>query len=132
MRVERWVFIFNALFFLVMTPIYWISAHEIAGTFALGLTGVMFLLIVGYVFIIGKKIDPRPEDDKDAEIYQSAGAVNGFFPGSSIWPFWCALSLAVILVGAVFGGWISILGVGLGVWAASGWVFQYYRGDYAH
>ena len=62
---------------------------------------------------------------------QGAGQL-GFFPPTSIWPFWCALVLAVMLLGPVFGWWISILAVCLGIWALSGWVFEFYRGDYQH
>ena len=60
-----------------------------------------------------------------------AGPV-GFFPPQSIWPFWCALVVAIMCLGPIFGWWISLLGLGIGIWAASGWAFEYYRGDYAH
>ena len=37
-----------------------------------------------------------------------------------------------MLMGPIFGWWLSILAFGMGIWAVSGWVFEYYRGDYAH
>ena len=40
--------------------------------------------------------------------------------------------LDVLALGPVFGWWISILAVCLGIWALSGWVFEFYRGDYQH
>lgn len=35
------------------------------------LTFVFTGMIAGYLFVVGKKIDARPEDDKDGEIYQA-------------------------------------------------------------
>lgn len=131
MKPERWVFGGLGLFYLVVTPIYWFTAHEVAGTWALGLSGAMALMVFFYVQVVAKKINPRPSDEKDAEVIDGAGPV-GFFPPQSIWPFWCALVVAIMCLGPVFGWWISLLGLGIGIWAASGWAFEYYRGDYQH
>lgn len=131
MKVERWVFGGLALFFLIMTPVYWFSSHELVGTWALGLSGAMGVLIYFYVRVLSGKIDRQPFDDPDAEVVDGAGTV-GFFPPHSIWPFWTALTLSVICLGPPFGWWISLLGVGMGIWAVSGWCYEYYRGDYAH
>ncbi|HSN43450.1 MAG TPA: cytochrome c oxidase subunit 4 [Propionibacteriaceae bacterium] len=131
MKAERAVFIFLTVYFAAIAPIYWFSTREIVGAVALLLTFVFCLMIAGYLFVMGVKIDSRPEDDADGEIYQGAGEL-GFFPPKSIWPFWAALTLAVIVLGPVFGWWISLLGIGMGIWSASGWVFEFYRGDYAH
>lgn len=131
MKVERWVFGGLAIFLVVMTPIYWFSAHEIAGAFVLGLAGLMAIMISGYVFAVGRRIDARPEDDKEAEVVDGAGTL-GFFPPQSIWPFFAALTAALICLGPPFGWWISVLGFAMGIWSVSGWAYQYYRGDYAH
>ena len=56
----------------------------------------------------------------------------GFFPASSIWPLWAALTMVLIVLGPVFGWWISLLGLGMGIWSLTGWVYEYYRGDYKH
>jgi len=76
-------------------------------------------------------MDARPEDRKEAEIVEGAGEL-GFFPPYSWWPLWCAGTLAVIVLGIVFGWWLFIVGTGLGIVTLSGWVFEYYRGDHAH
>lgn len=131
MKVERWVFGGLAIFLLVMTPIYWFSAHEIAGLFVLGLAGLMAIMIFGYVLAVGRRIDARPEDDKQAEVVDGAGEL-GFFPPTSIWPFFTALAAAVMCLGAPFGWWLTVLGIAIGVWATAGWAYQYYRGEYAH
>ncbi|GAE78727.1 cytochrome c oxidase polypeptide 4 [Cutibacterium acnes JCM 18920] len=75
-------------------------------------------MVFFYVQVIAKKINPRPSDEKDAEVIDGAGPV-GFFPPQSIWPFWCALVVAIMCLGPIFGWWISLLGLGIGIWAAS-------------
>ena len=131
MKAEKWVFWFIFLFFVVVTPVYWLMSHEIAGTFVLGFTGLLGGMIAAYLTLTARTFDPRPEDRPDAEVYEAAGTV-GFFAPKSIWPFWVALTVQLLALGPVFGWWISILAVCLGIWSLSGWVFEYYRGDYQH
>ena len=38
MKPERWVFGGLGLFYVVVTPVYWLTAHEVAGTWVLGLS----------------------------------------------------------------------------------------------
>ena len=40
--------------------------------------------------------------------------------------------MVLIVLGPVFGWWISLLGLGMGIWSLTGWVYEYYRGDYRH
>ena len=49
MKPERWVFGGLGLFYCVMTPVYWFSAHEVAGTWVLGLSAAMALMVFFYV-----------------------------------------------------------------------------------
>ena len=131
MKAEGWIVTFIGGFFLLVAPIYfWITQDPIGGV-ALGLSAGVGGIIAFYLFVTGKNLPLRPEDDKDGEIVQGAGDL-GFFPPSSIWPLWVTLSLGVILLGPIFGWWLSILGIGIGLWATSGWVFQFYKGDYQH
>lgn len=131
MKVEGWMFAAIAIFLTIVTPIYWFMSHEIIGTVALIMSVLLFVMIAVYMFNLARKMDARLEDRKDAEIAEGAGAM-GFFPPKSIWPFWVALTVQLLALGPVFGWWISILAVVLGIWALSGWVFEYYRGDYQH
>ncbi len=131
MKVEGWMFAAIAIFLAIVSPIYWFMSHEIIGTVALIMSVLLFGMIAAYMFNLARKMDARLEDRKDAEIAEGAGAM-GFFPPKSIWPFWVALTVQLLALGPVFGWWISILAVCLGIWALSGWVFEYYRGDYQH
>lgn len=132
MRPEKWTFWFIAIYFSIVTPIYWFMSNEIAGTFALGFTAMLGIIIGGYLTLTARSFEPRPEDRKDAEVVEGAGEF-GFFAPSSIWPFWVAVTVALIAIGpGLHQWWISLLGLGVGVWALSGWLFQFYRGDYKH
>jgi hypothetical protein len=131
MKAESWGFLLLTAFFVIVAPIYWLVSHEIIGTVALLLTLAFCAMIATYLSIQARKIDPRPEDRKDGEIIDGAGDV-GFFPSKSIWPFWTALALTVMALGPVFGWWLTLLGVGIGIWATTGWCYQYYRGQYQH
>ena len=131
MKAEMWIFTFIGLFFTVVAPAYWFISHEVIGTVALLLTLAFSGMIAVYFSIQARKMDPRAEDRKDGEIIEGAGAL-GFFPPKSIWPFWVAVTIAVMALGPVFGWWITLLGIGMGIWSLTGWVYEYYRGDYQH
>jgi cytochrome c oxidase subunit IV len=131
MKAEAFVFGGTSIFFGIVAPIYWILSGDPTGTSALVMTCALALLVTFYLGFHARKMDPRPEDRKEAEISDGAGEL-GFFPPYSWWPLWCALSLVLIVLGVVFGYWLSILGFGAGATALMGWVFEYYRGDHAH
>jgi hypothetical protein len=130
-KSEGWIFAILSAFFVVVAPLYWFITYEIIGLVVLLLTAVLTLMITAFLFITARNMDPRPEDRKDAEIVEGAGEL-GFFPPSSIWPFWTALTVSVAVLGPVFGWWLTLLGLGLGIWALCGWVYQFYVGDYRH
>ena len=132
MKTEAWVFWFIAMFFGVMTPVYWFTSHEVIGAVALGFTFVLGFMIAAFLHYESRHFDARPEDREDATIAEAAGTY-GFFPPKSMWPFWCAVVVTIIFLGpGVQQWWISVLGFGMGIWAVSGWVLEYYRGDYQH
>lgn len=131
MKVERNIFAGLGLFYLVCCVAYAFIAKEVVGIFALALSALLGFMIAGYMHMEHRKKDELLGDQPDAEIAQGAGAL-GFFPPHSVWPFWCALVVAILFLGPVFGWWITVLAFGMGVWAVCGWVFEYYRGDYAH
>jgi hypothetical protein len=130
-KVEAWVFGILSVFVVVVTPIYWLMSNDPTGTTALVMTFFLSLLVAFYLSVTARRMDARPEDRKEAEIAEGAGEL-GFFPPYSWWPLWCALTLAVAVLGIVFGWWLFIAGVGIGIVTLSGFIFEYYRGDHAH
>jgi hypothetical protein len=131
MKVEAWVFGILTAFVVIVAPVYWFLSNDPTGTTALVMTFFLALLVTFYLGVTGKRMDPRPEDRKEAEIVEGAGEL-GFFPPYSWWPLWCGLTLAVVVLGVVFGWWLFIIGSGIGIVTLSGFVFEYYRGDHAH
>lgn len=143
MKTEAWIFGITTTFLVFVTPAYWLitdsagngnvggGGGDWTGTSALTMTGLLTLMVTLYLGFHAKKMDPRPEDRKDAEISDGAGEL-GFFPPYSWWPLWCALCLATMALGVVVGWWLFVIGTGLGAIALSGLIFEYYRGEHAH
>jgi hypothetical protein len=131
-KVEAWIFAITTAFFVIVSPAYWLIAGDWTGTSALVMTTLLAAMVTLYLGFHAAKMEPRPEDRRDAEIADGAGEL-GFFPPYSWWPMWCASALAVIVYGVALGAWwLVIIGFGLGAVALSGFVFEYYRGEHAH
>lgn len=131
MRVEAWIIGSCAIFFALVSPVYWILSEDPTGTSALVMTTLLAALITFYLAVVAKQIPDRPEDDTHADIADGAGE-QGFFPPYSWWPLWCALAFLVVILGVIFGWWLLLIGVGFGAVAVVGFVFEYYRGLHAH
>ena|SRR5690349_3764447 len=129
--MEARIFIILTIFFLVVTPIYWLLSHEITGTVALILTFFLCFMLAVFLSLVARRIDLRPEDRKDGEIAEGAGEL-GFFPPRSIWPLACAGAFVLVILGPVFGWWLMLLGFAIGGVTLTGWVYEFYRGDHAH
>ncbi len=138
MKSEALIFGITTVFLVLVTPAYWFITDssergpDWTGTSALVMTTLLAAMVTLYLGFHAKKMDPRPEDRKDAEIADGAGEL-GFFPPYSWWPLWCALTLAVMVFGlAAAAWWMFIIGAVLGSVALSGLIFEYYRGEHAH
>ena len=62
MRAEARIFGVLGIFFLIVTPIYWILSREVTGTVALVVTFLLALLLTFYLGFVSTRIPPRPED----------------------------------------------------------------------
>ena len=131
MKAETWIFVICSAFFGLVAPAYWFITYDPTGTTALGMTALLMILVAFYLGVHAARMEPRPEDRKEAEIADGAGEL-GFFPPYSWWPLWCALTMATIVLGVVIGWWMVIIGGVFGALALQGWIFEYYRGDHAH
>jgi hypothetical protein len=131
MKVESHMFLALTGFVAVIAPVYWILSRDPAGTTALILTFFLTLMIAGYLGLIARRLDPRPEDKNDGEIAEGAGEL-GFFAPQSKWPLFVALTFTLVCLGPVFGWWLTILGFGFGAITLTGLLYEFYRGDHAH
>jgi len=132
MKAEAWIFVVCSVFFLLVSPAYWLLTKDPTGTSALTMTFLLSALVTFYLGFHASRMEPRPEDRKDAEIADGAGEL-GFFPPYSWWPLWCAATLGLIVFGTAMGAWwLLIIGGGLGAVALCGWIYEYYIGEHAH
>jgi energy-converting hydrogenase Eha subunit A len=129
-KVEGRIFALGAIFFWTVSLIYWYFARDPIGTTALALCGGLAFLVAFYVLYTSKRVYPRPEDRLDAEI-DEADPEYGFFSPHSWWPFVMGLATFIVVLGLIFAVWVIALGVTVLVLALVGWLFEYYRGDFA-
>lgn len=108
-------------------------AVEWAGTIILGLGSVLFALIAFYLTRVRSSLGSSilPEDRVDAEI-DDGDPEQGFFSPWSWWPISVAFSTGIVFLGIAVGFWLSFIGAALTVVALVGWVYEYYRGNFAH
>ena len=102
MKIEGRLFGFGALFFALVSFIYWMTAHDPIGTTALALCAGLAALVAFYVLYTAKRVWPRPEDRGDANV-DEADPEYGFFSPHSWWPLFIGVGPMVIAFGLVAG-----------------------------
>jgi hypothetical protein len=131
MKVEGWLFTGCAAFFAIVDVVYWHFSKDPTGTTALALSVGLAFLTGFYLLFTGRRLPPRPEDRPEAEIAEGTGEL-GFFSPHSWWPLITGMSAAVAALGAAIGWWLFLIGMLFVLLSAIGFVFEYYRGQYAH
>lgn len=132
MKMEALVFNGLAVFFVVLAVVYGVWAQEPIGTTALALSGGLCVIIGGFFWFVSRRIDPRPEDRKGAEIVEGAGDL-GFFSPGSYWPVTLAAAAALAGAGlAYYYVWLIVIGVAAVMFAIGGLLFEYYHSPPAH
>jgi Cytochrome c oxidase subunit IV len=131
MKVEGWLFVGCAAFFAVMDVIYWHFSKDPTGTTALALSVGLAFLTGFYLLFTGRRLPLRPEDNPAGEIAEGTGEL-GFFSPHSWWPLITGMSAAVAALGVAIGWWLFLIGMLFVLLSAIGFVFEYYRGQYAH
>ena len=131
MKVEGYLFVGCAAFFAAADVVYWYFSKDPTGTTALALAVGLAFLTGFYILFTGRRLPPRPEDNPQAEISEGTGEL-GFFSPHSWWPLITGLSAAVAALGAAVGWWLFLIGMLFVLLSAIGFVFEYYRGSYAH
>jgi|TARA_B110000285_G_scaffold141125_1_gene157908 uncharacterized membrane protein HdeD (DUF308 family) len=119
------------IFYAFLAGIYWYFSRDEVGTTALALTGALAFLISFYALYTSKRVYPRPEDRLDAQV-DEADPEYGFYSPHSWWPLAVGVSVLALVFGLIFAVWLIVLGVAALMFAVIGWLFEYYRGEFAH
>lgn len=134
----------NARLFWLLTAFYAVAAAgytiwsiaiddqiEIIGTAAIGMLVFLSGFIAFYLSKIAKNIGPAPEDNPQANIEDGDGEM-GFFNPWSWWPFFLGLFAALAFASLAIGWWLFFIAFPLALIAVIGFVFENFRGEYAH
>ncbi|GAA1783832.1 cytochrome c oxidase subunit 4 [Agromyces lapidis] len=142
MRANVILFWILTVFFVIMAGVYvawsWVdnASHglnhpEWAGTVTISLSAILSGFIAFYLGRVHKAQGAElPEDRLDANI-DDGDAELGFFSPWSWWPIMLAGAAALLFLGLAVGFWISFIAVGIGLISLVGWVYEYYRGNFA-
>ena len=120
------MFVGIAVFYAIISAVYWRLSSEIVGTAALTLSTGLAILIAFYFWFTSRRIGLQPQDNEDGEIHEGAGEL-GFFSPGSWWPLAVAASSIVVGLGLILGWWLTAIGVGLLITAVVGFTFEYSR-----
>ncbi|MHB1063760.1 MAG: cytochrome c oxidase subunit 4 [Georgenia sp.] len=133
MRVEAWLFLSGIIFFVPIGVVYGFVTgwSEAVGAVALILLGGMFAMAGGYLWLTGRRVDQRPEDDPLANIEDRAGEVGVFSP-HSWWPLVMGAGVAVAFLGIAIGWWLVGIGAVIALLAVAGQLMEFSRGQHAH
>jgi uncharacterized membrane protein len=131
MKFEGFLFIGCAIFFGASDIVYWYFSKDPTGTTALALSVGLAFLTGFYLLFTGRRLPLRPEDNPEGEIAEGAGEL-GFFSPHSWWPLYVGLAAALAALGVAIGWWLFLIGLLFTFLTVIGFVFEYYRGIYAH
>jgi uncharacterized membrane protein len=131
MKFEGSLFIGCAIFFGAADIVYWYFSKDPTGTTALALSVALAFLTGFYLLFTGRRLPERPEDTPDGEIEQGTGEL-GFFSPHSWWPLYLGLAACLAAFGVAVGWWLFLIGLLAIFLTTIGFVFEYYRGIYAH
>ena len=107
------------------------SPVEWAGTVTIGLAAILSAFVGFYLGRTNKSVGGvLPEDRLDANI-DDGDAEQGFFSPWSWWPIMLAAGGALLFRGIAIGIWIAFFGAALTIISLVGWVYEYYRGNFA-
>jgi hypothetical protein len=130
-KVEAYLFLGCAGFFGGSDVVYWYYSKDPTGTTALALAVCLAFLTGFYLLFTGRRLQRRPEDDREGEIQEGVGEL-GFFSPHSWWPLFVGLAAGLAALGVAIGWWMFLIGMLAVLLSVIGFVFEYYRGHYAH
>lgn len=138
MRVNINLLLILAAFFAASDVAYsvWASITygrvEWVGTIGIGLVAVMSIFISFYLSrSFSAQGGPLPEDRLDASIDDGDPELGHFSPWSW-WPLILGAAAALAFLGLAAGIWMFPIALVIFGIAIIGWVYEYYRGFFAH
>lgn len=133
------MFTILTIYFLVVATVYtiWSVAAtgyvEWAGSIVILLSGGLTAFIATFLSMSQKKQGGvLVEDRLDADIDDGDPEIGEFSPWSW-WPVLLAFSIGVVVIGLSLGGnfWLLYLGLPVVIIGVIGWIYEYYRGNFA-
>jgi hypothetical protein len=132
-------FLRSAIWVVGSAIVYWIVSREPAGTVLLAALG---LAILAFISVVGYEARSTVEDlrqgggalgvlnrvvgfhESPAAEFPPLGADPGRIPLLSVWPILAAAAVVTIGLGLLYGAWLALPGLALGIVAAYGWLIQ--------
>ena len=125
MKVSWQLFIGLALFYVLMTVIYWQVGGEPVGSGGMLLAAALAGMVGFYVWFTQRRIGQiLPEDNLTALISDGAGEL-GFYSPHSWWPLPVALSMCALTLSLIIGWWLTVISLGALVISIIGMVTEY-------
>ena len=125
MKVSWQLFIGLALFYVLMTVIYWKVGGEPVGIGGMLLAAALAGMVGFYVWFTQRRIGQiLPEDNLTALISDGAGEL-GFYSPHSWWPLPVALSMCALTLSLIIGWWLTVISLGALVISIIGMVTEY-------
>ena len=119
------LFVGLAIFYAIITVVYWYVGGEAVGITAIGLSGGLAALIGFYLWFTDKRLgNVLPEDNATAEISDSAGEL-GFYSPHSWWPLPLAFCMVLAGLGLLIGWWLTLIAVSGLLISILGFVLEY-------
>ena len=121
-----WVlFIGLAVFYAILTVIYWQVGGEPVGIGGMLLAAALAGMVGFYVWFTQRRIGQiLPEDNLTALISDGAGEL-GFYSPHSWWPLPVALSMCALTLSLIIGWWLTVISLGALVISIIGMVTEY-------
>ena len=125
MKVSWQLFISLALFYVLMTVIYWQVGGEPVGIGGMLLAAALAGMVGFYVWFTQRRIGQiLPEDNLTALISDGAGEL-GFYSPHSWWPLPVALSMCALTLSLIIGWRLTVISLGALVISIIGMVTEY-------
>ena len=132
MKVNWRLFGGLAIFYVIVTVIYWKVGGEPVGIGGMLLAAGLAGMVGFYLWFTQKRIGlTLPEDNPTAEISDGAGEL-GFYSPHSWWPLPVAFGACTMGLGLIIGWWLTLIGLGVLMIAIIGMVTEYEKPVSSH